>query len=403
MGLRCNLTNSRSEASDNVDKSSVSFLKISRKSVREPGRYFNNPTLLEINLSTDPNQVQQLFTYNCDDWISILLAMKGRSFPWRPWCIVMLLTILYVLVDSKYGFMVFGDFFDKDMNPVVHSTFGIVLGFLIVYQSRTSNARWWEARVAWQDIISNSRESMRILCCLCNGKEFIKLYGRYQIAFTVCVKHYLTFENFTENNPCPELAQILEPDDLRRLYKMSSRNRPLACLYALQRMIETAVRKNLFGRPVTRDLSPKLVNLAKNLGVCERILYTPLPWVYTLHLRFLMLLYLAYLPFALSHFRPVPSFYAVLFYSLIISYAYLGLEDMAVQMQNPFGKTMSDLPLIIFLQFIQDDIEEVFRMKYEQYNGLFTDKLEETVQNSEIRLEIGMKNNRFYPYREIAH
>jgi len=378
-------------------------LALQRDNDEETGRYFRNPVLLEVDLSTDPNQVKQIFTYDCDNWYSVLLSITGRSFPWRPLSIVMFISLMYVLVDTKYEIMIFGDIFDKDMNPQVHGTFGIVLGFLIVYQTSQSNARWWEGRCAWENIITHSREAMRILCSHCNGKEIIKLFGRYQMAFSVCVQHYLIRRAHTKDNPCPELAKILEPDDLRRLYMLPLRSRPLACIYACQRIVEISIRNELFGRPVARDINPRLVTLAANLGACERILYTPMPWVYTLHLRMFMLLYLAYLPFALSYYKPVPSPAAILFYSLVLSYAYLGLEDMAVQIQNPFGDSCSDLPITIFLQLLQDDVEEIVRLKYEQYNNEFTDKLEVGVFNSEIRLTLPeiMENKRFYPFQPL--
>jgi len=344
------------------------------------GRYFKNPVLLEVDLETDPYQVKQIFTYDCDNWFSILVSLKGRSFPWRPWLIAVTISCLYVLVDTKHVGL-FGEWFDKDMNSVVHGTFGTVLGFLIVYQSSQSNARWWEGRCAWENILVHSRESMRILCSHCNGKRLIKLFGRYQMAFSVCVKHYLIREIHTSDNPCAELDKILEPGDLRRLYMLPLRSRPLACIYACQRIVETCIQNELFPRGVARDINPRLVTLTANLGKCERILYTPMPWVYTLHLRMFMLLYLGCLPFALSYDRPVPSPSAIIFYSVVISYAFLGLEDMAVQIQNPFGDSVSDLPLTIFLQLLQDDIEEIVRLKYQQYNMKFTQKLMVAMSN----------------------
>jgi len=240
----------------------------------------------------------------------------------------------------------------------------------------------------------HSRESMRILCSHCNGKKLVKLFGRYQMAFSVCVKQYLIREIHTKDNPCAELAKILEPNDLRRLYMLPLRSRPLACIYACQRIVEVCINRDLFPRPVARDINPRLVTLTANLGACERILYTPMPWVYTLHLRMFMLLYLGCLPFALSYNTPVPSAGAIIFYSFVISYAFLGLEDMAVQIQNPFGDSLSDLPLTIFLQLLQDDIEEVVRLKYEQYNSKFTAKLEDAVSNSGIRLTIPELENK---------
>jgi len=348
-------------------------------------RYFSNPTHLEIDLSVDIHQVKQIFTYNCDDWFNIMLSISGRTFPWRPLSVVMVFTVMYVLVDAKYEFRIFGEGHHLNFNPMIHSTVGIVMGFLIVYQSSQSSARWWEGRVAWENIISNSREAMRILCSHCNARELIKLFGRYIIAFSIVSKHYLLTENFSEGNACPELAKIMEQEDLEKLYLLPSRSRPMACLYAVQRMTELAIQKGLFTRPVARDINPRLVTLSDNLGACERILYTPMPWVYTLHLRMFILLYLIMLPTAFSYYRPTPGWLQTISYVLLTAYAFLGLEDMAVQIQNPFGDSFSDLPLTIFNQIVQDDIEEVVRLKYEQYNRVFTEKLETAVSNSEIR------------------
>merc|ERR1719268_359566 len=146
----------------------------------------------------------------------------------------MLFTIAYVLVDKKYDYEILGSGYTLNFNPMIHSTVGIVMGFLIVYQSSQSSARWWEGRVAWENIISNSREAMRILCSHCNGKELIQLFGRYLIAFSIVSKHYLLTENWSQMNPCPELKQIMKQEDLEKLYMLPSRSRPMACLYACQ-------------------------------------------------------------------------------------------------------------------------------------------------------------------------
>lgn len=372
-----------------------------KNSMMSGGRFFDNPKLLEIDLSIDHCQVKQIFSYDCNNWFQIMVSIHGRTFPWRPLMVVMFMTIVYVLVDAKYEYCIFGNGFDQNFNPVVHSTVGIVLGFLIVYQSSQSSQRWWDSRVAWENIITHSRESMRILCAHCNGKELIKLFGRYVIAFSICAKHYLLNEIFTKANPCPELAQVLSAEDVEMLYLLPSRSRPMACVYGCQRMVELAIQKGLFQRPVARDINPRLVIMSDNLGACERILYTPMPWVYTLHLRIFILLYLCMLPLAFSYHPPVPGSIATTFWVFLLSYAFLGLEDMAVQIQNPFGHSLSDLPVDIFIQIIQDDIEEVVKLKYQQYNSDFTDKLESAVDKSGVRIRKSLENKRIFPYDEL--
>jgi len=290
--------------------------------------------------------------------------------------VVMLITTGMILVDDKFEFSILGkEVMDKHVNSVVHSTFGVVMGFLIVYQSTQSSNRWWRARVAWENIITHSREATRIMCCHCNGKEVIKLFAKYLIAFTITTKHYLTVSKFSKDNPSQELSNIFPEDELDRLYQVSCRNRPLACLYVCQRITELSIKNGLFTRPVSRDINPRLSTLAHQLGICEQIQFCPMPWVYSLHLRMVLVVFLILTPLAMFHDDPLPSISQIYLFVGIISYAFLGLEDMAIKIQNPFGKHASDLPLEIFTFVAYRDIKDVIHMKYKAFNKTYSDRL----------------------------
>jgi len=327
-------------------------------------------------IKVEIENLDQKVVYNVDNWFQILLAVKGRSFPWRPWTFVMLTTTAFVLVDDKYGFQILGNgVMNRAVNPMVHSTFGIVLGFLIVYQSSESSQRWWEGRLAWEDILTSIREAMRIMCSHCNGKRIIKLFGKYLVAFSITSKHYLRNEVYTSKNPCTELGQVLPPNELKRLYKLSTRSRPMACLYAAQRISEMSIQEGLFTRPVARDINPRFIEMADHLGCCERILFTPMPWVYTLHLRTVLLGFLVLTPLGLFDETPLPGVGQIFAFTAILAYAFLGLEDMAVKIQNPFGPNPSDLPLDIFTLVAYKDVKEIVSMKYKSFDQTYTDKI----------------------------
>lgn len=321
------------------------------------------------------NQDQKV-VYNVDNWCKILLAIKGRSCPWLPWTFVMLTTTAFIFIDDKYPFSIFGEgVMNRSVNSMVHSTFGIVLGFLIVYQSSQSSQRWWEGRVAWETMITHIREAMRILCSHCNGRRLIKLFGKYLVAFSITSKHYLRRETYTRKDPCPELELILPPDDLNRLYKVANRYRPMACLYAAQRISEIAIQNDLLERSVARDINPRFIEMADQLGSCERILFTPMPWVYTLHLRTVLIWFLILTPLGLFDEDPLPSIGQIYLFTAILAYAFLGLEDMAVKIQNPFGYNPSHLPLDIFTTQACKDVKEIISMKYISFGKSYTDKV----------------------------
>jgi len=334
-----------------------------------------HPGLLDIKFEIDPSQVKQKFVYNYES-AYLLFTLHGRSFPWRPMLLVLIVTTVFMLLDDKYEISILGHgLMKKDINPVVHRTFGIILGFLIVYQANQSNARWWEARLAWEAITTHTREAMRIFCCHCNGRKLIKLYGKYLIAFSITSMHYLRNAKYRKNRPCPMLANILPPEETDRLYKLSGRGRPLACLWVCQCIMEMAIEMRLLGRRTARDLNPRLVRLADELGSCERILFTPMPWVYTLHLRFVLITFLVITPLAMFGEEPLPGFGQLYVYMGCLSYTFLGLEDIASSIQNPFGLNYSDLPLEIFVHAAYRDVKEIISMKYQIYDKSFTNIL----------------------------
>jgi len=337
--------------------------------------------LLGVDLEIDQDEICQIFNYDVDDWFNILFAVKGRSFPWPPWLLVMFVTTIFILVDEKYKYCILGTgIFDMTVDSVVHSTFGFVLGFLIIYQADKSCDRWWEGRVAWENIITETRECMRILCSHCKGKKLIKLFGKYLIAFSVTTKHYLRQENYSQDNPCPKLKDILPEGDLERLYKVAVRNRPLACLYVAQRITEMAIQEKLFTRPVARDINPRLVSLADQLGACERVLYTPLPFVYSLHLWYVLLTFLLLTPLRMFAEEQLPTEVTFYFYMGVLSYIFLGLQDMSTKIQNPFGNDPSHLPLDIFIFVVYRDIKDIIYMKYETFNKEYTNSLYKLAQ-----------------------
>ncbi len=81
--------------------------------------------------------------------------------------------------------------------------------------------------------------------------------------------------------------------------------------------------------------------LIDSLGACERIRKTPLPFAYVVHLRRALILYCFTLPFAL-----VESFgWGTILATLLVAYIFFGIEEIGVEIEDPFGQDDNDLPL----------------------------------------------------------
>lgn len=91
------------------------------------------------------------------------------------------------------------------------------------------------------------------------------------------------------------------------------------------------------------------------LGGCERILKTPIPVAYSIHLKQLLLIYCLTLPFQLVTelawwTAPIVS---------VISFTVFGIEQIGIEIENPFGLDANDLPLESICKTIRINIEEL--------------------------------------------
>ena len=77
------------------------------------------------------------------------------------------------------------------------------------------------------------------------------------------------------------------------------------------------------------------------LGGCERIHKTPIPYAYMVHVRRALIMYCGSLPFSLVKdfgWETVPAV-------VLLTYVFLGIEEIGVEIEDPFGEDENDLPL----------------------------------------------------------
>merc|ERR1719357_1325567 len=92
---------------------------------------------------------------------------------------------------------------------------------------------------------------------------------------------------------------ILPRKNCERVMECRRRMRATFCLYACQRVVEAMIEFHLLQRPVVRDINPRILKLSHFGGDCARIRYTQVPYGYFIHIRFLLVVYLMFLPLLL--------------------------------------------------------------------------------------------------------
>jgi putative membrane protein len=250
--------------------------------------------------------------------------------------------------------------------PVLASLIpNIVLGLLLVFRTNTAYDRFWEGRKAWGLLVNTVRNLARqlwITIPVQNQAEHDQKVAtaRLLVAFGVAVKLHLRQEPVSD-----ELAELVSPDQLQKLQQMN--HPPLEIAFWIGDYLQQQHERGLLNAYQLNAMFELLNDMVDALGICERILRTPMPLAYAIHLKQLLLLYCLSLPFQMvrelgSWTGPVVA---------LISFTLFGIEEIGLEIENPFGRDPNDLPLDAICDVMRRNLEDLISLRpsSETYNN----------------------------------
>jgi ion channel-forming bestrophin family protein len=215
----------------------------------------------------------------------------------------------------------------------------IVLGLLLVFRTNTAYERYWEGRKCWGTIIVSVRNLARQIWVAVveqtSSDRPAKIATlRLLVAFAVATKLHLRQEPINE-----ELDPLLSAAQFNQL--KTRNNPPLEVAFWLSDYLQTQQHRGCLSIHQLVAMHKLLDSLVEALSGCERILKTPMPLAYSIHLKQLLLLYCLSLPFQMvgnlgGWTAPVV---------MLISFTLFGIEEIGIEIENPFGHDANDLPL----------------------------------------------------------
>lgn len=230
-----------------------------------------------------------------------------------------------------------------------HAFIGLALGLLLVFRTNASYDRYWEGRKLWGTMVNASRNlGRRGALQLSVRPEMVQALIGWLVAFAYATLHTLRGERNLDR-----AAALLPPSEVTQ-----AQQAPHAALHVsvqLSRLLDMARRAGLISELEHMALEGELSTLVSCLGGCERIVKTPLPFPYVVHLRRALVLYCLSLPFAL-----VGNFgWLTVLATLILSYILYGIEEIGVEIENPFEREENDLPLERICRTIEDNLKSL--------------------------------------------
>jgi putative membrane protein len=232
----------------------------------------------------------------------------------------------------------------------------IVLGLLLVFRTNTAYERFWEGRKAWGTLVNTVRNLARGIWVAIAEEEVEDRYAKVAAlklltAFAIALKLHLRSEPINE-----ELSSFLSKEQYQKLKTMN--NPPIEIAFWMSNYLQSQQEKQRVNAYQLVAMFKLLDRMVDVLGSCERILKTPIPLAYAIHLRQLIFLYCFATPFQM-----VDNFgWSTPVVVAIVAFTVFGIEAIGVEIENPFGHDANDLPLDQICRTMQLNIEDLISL-----------------------------------------
>ncbi|MFB8789019.1 MAG: bestrophin family ion channel [Potamolinea sp.] len=283
-------------------------------------------------------------------WFSLALKLKGSVIP----------AILYrVVLCGLFGVVISVAYYLK--LPVSQKAFGtvipsIVLGLLLVFRTNTAYDRFWEGRRLWGGIVINSLNLARqiwLAVPAVEPEERARKISvlRLVVAFAVATKLHLRGESLNA-----ELEELMSSSEYFNLKTANSP--PLKIAFLIGDYFQHQYNlKNLNPNQLS-GLHGLLNTMVESFIGCDRILRTPMPLAYAIHLKQLLLLFCVLLPFQLVADVGWLTGLTV----ALVSFTLFGIEEIGIEIENPFGYDANDLPLDAICTNLRRNVDDLMTL-----------------------------------------
>lgn len=286
-----------------------------------------------------------------EHWFRAFFRFRGSVIP-AIYPRVLLCAILGLLVSLLHEFIPTISL--SDLGGVISNfAVNLVLGLLLVFRTNTAYERFLEGRKAWGVIVVNTRNLARQITVAVAQPEAEETKNktanlRLLSAFAIATMLHLRQEPINA-----ELEALLTPSQAVTI--KSVKIPPLELALWIGDYLQKQQQQNCLSLHQLTAMNHLLDDMVGAVTTCERIKNTPIPLAYAIHLKQLILIYCLSLPFQLVgelSWWTGPSV-------ALISFTLLGIEEIGLEIENPFGHDPNDLPLEKICNTISSNIDDL--------------------------------------------
>jgi putative membrane protein len=233
---------------------------------------------------------------------------------------------------------------------VAHTMIGVALGLLLVFRTNASFDRWWEGRKLLGGIVNRTRDLARQLHAFVPSDsrsvsdDSVRLLNAF---FAVAM------QGLRDERDLRAVGELLTADERARLEPVKTR--ATMVLSWITKRIDTLAREGKITDARLLAMDTNLTALVDYHSGCERIVRTPIPFAYAQHIKLFVTLFCFTVPFAIVDamklYTPVAA--------AIFAFALFGIDEIGVEIEDPFGYDDNDLPIDRIAVTIQTSTTEV--------------------------------------------
>jgi len=253
---------------------------------------------------------------------------------------VAMLTVIVLLVDRHVVTL-------PHVSMPAMGIFGVALSLFLGFRNNAAYDRWWEARKLWGAMIADVRNLGRHLHVFVGPGPEREAFLSCAVVFAHLHRGFLRNVDVSKD--------ITGWIGAAKAEAMTAHRNPAdAALRAMADQLGKLAETGTISGFGQMTLSQTLSSLALAQAGCERIVTTPLPFVYSLMVRRTTYLYCWLLPFALI--EPTNWFAPV--FAAVVAYVFFGLQAVTNELELPFRNVQNGLPLDAMCRTIEISVCE---------------------------------------------
>lgn len=283
-----------------------------------------------------------MIDYDGRNWLSILFRTRGSVIPRLVPRIVVAtaLGVVAVLLLEKRGFK---------LPSIAHALVGVALGLLLVFRTNASYDRYWEGRKLLGFMVNRTRDLARQI-----GMYVEDPAARAALAKLVPAFYWLAAQTLRRQPTELGRAAELLDDVQRRTLEGVAFRAPVVLRWIGERLRSEAAAGRLPEQRL-QAFDANLTALNDALGGAERILRTPIPFAYAQHIKIFVVLFCFSAPFVMTEamgWATPPA-------CALLALALFGIDEIGVEIEDPFGDDPNDLPLDAIGNGIEKAVAEI--------------------------------------------